>query len=284
MKSVLDYIEKNILIFDGAMGTRLSEKGWDMKCSSEVLNITKRELVEEIHREYIGAGAKIITTNTFMCNIFNGEKYGYVLEEVVEKAVKIAKDAIAGRDIYIALSCGPSGEFFKTSGKKIDKVYENYKRLAEVAEQCGVDLILLETMMHLEEVKIAIKTVKENSQLPVFCTMSTWGGEKMFRDFSVDEMCRVVECGNGDAVGINCSDSPNNLYEIVEELIDKSNLPIMVKPNSGSIKTNGDKTIKEDSEEFGDDILCFIKKGVKIVGGCCGTNPNYITSIKSKLR
>lgn len=284
MKNILRYIQDSILIFDGAMGTRLSEKGWDMKCSTEILNITKPELIEEVHREYIEAGAKAITTNTFMCNIFNSEKNEYVLEDIIEKSVNIAKKSIGSNSIYIALSCGPSGEFFKQGNKDIGKVYENYKRIAIKGEECGVQVILLETMMHIDEIKIAIKAVKENCKLPIFCTMSTFNGEHEFRGFTVKEMCTVMEKYGCDVIGINCSDSPNHLYKLVDDLLNNSNLPIMIKLNSGSVKIGVDKESKEMEEYFSNDMFNFINKGVRVVGGCCGTNPRYISLIKSKVK
>lgn len=284
MESVLTYIKDNVLLFDGAMGTRLREKGWDMKCSSETLNISMPDLVEEIHKEYIEAGAKVITTNTFMCNIYNEEKYGYVLEDIIKNGVNIANKAVGNNDVYIALSCGPTGEFFSDGNKNIKKVYENYKRIAIKGEECGVDLILLETLMNIDEVKIALRAVKENSKLPLFCTMSTWGGEDYFRDFNVKHMCRVMEENNCDVLGINCSASPNHLYRLVDELVIYSKLPIMIKPNNGGSKGQDKLLVKEDSIAFCNDIINLIDKGVSVVGGCCGTNPEYIKLISEKIK
>lgn len=284
MESILEYIEDKVLLFDGAMGTRLSEKGWDMKSSSETLNITSPDLVKEIHEEYIKAGAKVITTNTFMCNIFNEEKYGYILEDVIEKGINMAQEAINKEEIYMALSCGPTGEFFKEGKKNIDKVYESYKRIAKKAEECRVDVILLETIMNIQEVDIALKAIKENSKLPVFCTMSTWGGEDYFREFTVEEMCNVMERNSCDALGINCSDSPNHVYKLVMELLDNSKVPVMLKLNSGSVKNKNHKGDgRECAEDFSSDMVKYINKGVKIVGGCCGTTPEYIRLLSEKI-
>ncbi|MPQ42306.1 homocysteine S-methyltransferase family protein [Clostridium tarantellae] len=282
--NILEYIEDNILLFDGAMGTKLKEVGWDMSCSSELLNLSRQYWVKEVYEKYIDAGAKAITTNTFMCSLENSEKYGYKLEEVIKNAVDIAREVINNRGIYLSLSVGPSCEFFKKGEVDLNKVYENYKTIGKIANKCDIDVIAVETILNIEEGKLALKALKETTKVPIFITMSLCGGNKEFLDASVKEICKVYETLGANAVGINCSNSPKEIKDIVKEFLKFAKVPVIVRPNAGIPKNmNGNYEYDCSIEEYVNYMKEFIKDGVKIIGGCCGTNENFIKELKQNI-
>ncbi len=168
-----EFIKNNILIFDGAMGTMLQKKGLKLGENPELLNITSPSIIEDIHREYIENGANVITTNTFGANELKLKLCNMEVEEAVSAAVNIAKKAKGNSAAYIALDIGPIGELLEPMGTlSFDRAYEIFKRQIVEGVKCGVDIILLETMTDLYELKAAILAAKENSDLPIFATMT----------------------------------------------------------------------------------------------------------------
>lgn len=284
MINILDYIKNNILLCDGAMGTMLISKGWDMKASSEILNLNQEELIKEIHKEYINVGCKVINTNTFMCNIFNERKYSYNLEELITKSVLIAKEARGNKEVYISLSIGPSGAFFRNEKIGEDEIYNNFKRIVASGEKAGVDLIHLETFIHKRELEIALKAAHDSSSLPIFCTMSTIGKSNKLKDISLKDFSICAKKLGANAIGINCSNSPRFIENLVEEFLEVSELPIIVKPNTGYIEVKNKETLKENIEDYALNLTKFVNLGVKIIGGCCGTTPEYMKRIKEILK
>ena len=279
-----EYIKENILIFDGAMGTQLQKKGLQLGEVPEVLNITNKDKIVEIHREYIEAGAKVITTNTFGANELKLEGSGYLVEEIIEGAVALAKEAIGSDKVFAALDIGPIGELLEPMGKlTFDRAYEIFKRQVVQGVKSGADLILIETMTDLYEIKAAVLAAKENSNLPVVATMSFEMDHRTFTGCLPSSMALTLEGLGVDALGINCSLGPKEINPIVRELIQWTNIPVLVQANAGLPVVKNSETFYEvGPEEFSDEILEFIKMGVGLVGGCCGTSPEYIKEIVKK--
>lgn len=279
---VREFIKDNILVFDGAMGTMLQKKGLKLGENPEILNIEERYKVIEVHKEYIRNGAMVITTNTFGANELKLEETGFSVEEIVDSAISIAKEAIGNNECYIALDIGPIGQLLEPMGTlSFDKAYEIFKRQMIQGEKSGADLILIETMTDLYEAKAALLAAKENTNLPVFCTMSFEENGRTFTGCTPESMAIVLEGLGADAVGINCSLGPKELLPIVKRIRNATNLPIMTQPNAGLPTFSFGEAIYDiTSEEFAKWVDEFTEEGVSIIGGCCGTTPEFISKLR----
>lgn len=276
-----ELINGNFILFDGAMGTMLQEKGMTPGTIPETLNIEKPDWIVDIHRQYINAGASVIYTNTFGANAYKLSDTKYSVKEIIRAAIANAKKATCGTEVLTALDMGPIGKLIEPSGDlTFDETYEIYREQIVAAD--GADLVVIETMTDLLEAKAALLAVKENSSLPVVCTMTFEENMRTFTGCAVSSMAITLEGLGADAVGINCSLGPKQLLPIAKEVLKWTNLPVVVKPNAG---LPDPVTNKYDvaPEEFADIIALMAKEGVKIFGGCCGTTPEYIRSIKLKL-
>ena len=279
---VKKYLEDNILVFDGAMGTMLQKKGLKLGENPELFNIKDKDKVRDIHEEYINSGAMVITTNTFGANELKLEETGYSVEEIVDAAVSIAKEARGNSGAYIALDVGPIGQLLEPMGTlSFDEAYEIFKRQVVQGEKSGADIILIETMTDLYEAKAALLASKENSNLPVFCTMSFEENGRTFTGCTPESMAMVLEGLGADAIGINCSLGPKELLPIVKRIKKWTNLPIMTQPNAGLPTISFGEAIYDISaKDFSTWVKEFIKEGVSIIGGCCGTTPGVIKELR----
>ena len=286
---VREYIKNNILLFDGAMGTMLQQKGLKIGENPEVFGFKNPEKLMDIHSQYLEAGSNIITTNTFGANELKLNKLGYTVEEIVDNAVSIAKKAIEKSDKskprFVALDIGPIGEMMEPMGTmSFDKAYEIFKRQAIQGEKSGADLIIIETMMDLYEAKAAVLAVKENTDLPVFCTMTFDENGRSFTGCMPESMVATIEGLGVDAIGVNCSLGPKQLIPIVEKISKISKVPVIVQANAGLPDIVDGKAIYNvDAEEFFIEVKKFINLGASIIGGCCGTNPQFIKKISENI-
>lgn len=271
--------EREFLFLDGAMGTMLFAKGLAMGEVPEVLNLTKPDWITDIHSQYIDAGSDIVYANTFGANAYKLKKTGRSVEEIVKAAIENAKAACRGREAYVALDIGPIGQLLEPAGTlSFEGAYEFFAEMIRAGAQA--DLIVLETMTDLHELKAALLAAKENSDLPVLCTMTFEENMRTFTGCSVSSMAYTLEGLGADAIGVNCSLGPKELYPIIEELSSCTSLPIVIKPNAGLPDTiTGEYNVTPD--EFAELMTELIPLGAKIVGGCCGTTPEFIRSLKA---
>lgn len=278
---IKERLKNDILIFDGAMGTMIQNKGLRLGELPEVLNIKSPESIIEIHKAYIDAGANIITTNTFGANELKLKDRGYTVEEIVHNAVSNVKKAIDNKDAYIALDIGPIGELLEPMGTlKFEEAYHIFKRQILQGVKDGIDLIIIETMTDLYEAKAAVLAAKENSNVPVFCTMSFEANMRTFTGCSPASMVMTLQGLGVDALGINCSLGPKEIEPILEEVLKYSKVPVMVQANAGLPTVVDNKTVYNVlPQEFGDYGRKFIEKGVRVIGGCCGTTDKYIEEL-----
>ncbi|NRT33763.1 methionine synthase I (cobalamin-dependent) [Clostridium beijerinckii] len=279
---IREYIRNNILIFDGAMGTMLQKKGLKLGENPEILNLKEPYIIEEIHREYISSGANVITTNTFGANELKLKLCDLVVEEAIDAAVNIAKKAKGNSETYIALDVGPIGELLEPMGTlSFDRAYEIFKRQIIQGVKSGVDIILIETMTDLYELKAAVLAAKENSSLPIFCTMTFEENLRTFTGCTPEAMVLVLEGLGVDALGVNCSLGPKQLKPIIEEICSLSHIPVMVQPNAGlpTLSIGNETKYDVTKEEFADTLCGFVDLGVRVIGGCCGTSPEYIEEL-----
>lgn len=280
------YLQDNILIFDGAMGTMLQKRGLKRGVLPEVLNIEEAANIIDIHKKYIEAGAKVMTTNTFGANALKLKNCSYSLEEIIKAAVENAKEAIGSAEILTALDVGPLGQLLEPMGTlKFEEAYEYFKTVMVLGEKYGADLILIETMTDLGETRAAVLAAKENTKLPVFCTMSFESNGRTFAGCDPLSMTLTLQGLGVDALGINCSLGPIELRPIVEEILKYSKVPVMVQPNAGLPKViNGETVFDIPKEVFAKEVRGFCEKGVRIVGGCCGTDESFIKELSENLK
>lgn len=285
---MLDRLKKELLFFDGAMGTQLQNAGLKAGQIPEELNIDDSELIISIHEKYLNAGADFITTNTFGCNPLKMKDSKYCYCDMLKAAVKNAKEARkrVGRenDSYIVLDIGPIGSMLAPMGTlSFDEAYEMIASQIVVVKD-EVDAVLFETMSDLYEVKAGILAVKENSDLPVFVTMTFEENKRTLTGVDTLTFVNVVEGLNVDALGVNCSLGPNELKPVVEEILSYAHLPVIVQPNAGlPVLKNGETFYQVTPTEFTSLMVHIVDLGTSVVGGCCGTSPEFIKEMKQSL-
>ncbi|NLY70567.1 MAG: dihydropteroate synthase [Clostridiales bacterium] len=276
-------LKERVVIFDGAMGTMLQKRGLKTGEIPESLNFTHPEIIKEIHAEYIASGCDVITTNTFGANSYKTEKSGYSVEEIVSKAVCLAKEVC--KDKYVALGIGPIGKLMEPVGDmSFDQACELYKEQIVPGLKAGVDLILFETFTDLYEMKAAAITARELTNLPIFCSITLEENGRMLMGADALTAVNTLQDLGIDAVGINCSLGPKQMIPMVEEILKYSKLPVLVQPNAGLPKVvDGETVFDVDVDEFVDSMEQMLNLGVSIVGGCCGTSPDYIKRLADRV-
>ena len=274
---------REFLILDGAMGTVLQQRGLPPGGQPELLNLTDPALLRSVYEEYIQAGSQVIYANTFGANGLKLARTGHSVEEIVTAAISIAKEAAAGTGVRVALDMGPLGELLEPMGTlSFEQAYELFREMAIAGEKAGADLVAIETMTDLYETKAALLAVKENTALPALVTMSFEERGRTFTGCTVSAMARTLEGLGADAIGLNCSLGPDKLAPLLAELCRNTRLPVVAKPNAG-LPDPVDGHYDMGPEAFAAALLPCVEAGVTIVGGCCGTSPAYIRSLKAAL-
>ena len=285
-----DRLGKEILYFDGGMGTLLQEKGLAPGELPETWNLEHPEVIREIHRRYIEAGSDIVLTNTFGANALKFHDERCSLKEIVESAIDHVKAAIreAGDDrrIYTALDVGPTGKLLKPMGDlDFETAYEAFREVMVIAEKAGADLIHIETMSDTYELKAAVLAAKENTSLPVFATAIIDERRKLLTGADVPSVVALLEGLRVDALGINCGMGPEQMLPVLEEMLRYSSLPVIVKPNAGLPQQRDGRTCYDVlPEEFAYLMKRITNMGASVIGGCCGTTPEHIRAMKDACR
>ena len=283
-----EFLKDNIVYLDGGMGTLLQAKGLKPGDAPERWNISHPDVICGIHRDYFDAGSNIVCTNTFGANTLKYSKDE--LEKIIRAAVKNAADARAqsssAGEKFIALDIGPSGKLLKPLG---DLDFEDavgvFAETVRIGTSCGVDLILIETMNDSYETKAALLAAKENSDLPVIVCNAYGEDGKLMTGASPAAMAAMLEGMGAAALGANCSLGPRQLRGVAMELLQNASVPVILKPNAGLPRSVDGKTVFDvTAEDFSDEVCELVKKGVRVVGGCCGTTPAYIKALTDKTR
>ncbi len=277
---VRDVLKERILLFDGGTGTLLQKAGLAPGELPEVWNVTHPEVLYGIHRAYLEAGCDVILANTFGANGLKyhpGAEYG--LETVVSAAMENARRAVreAGRG-YVALDIGPTGRLLKPMGDlEFERAVSLYQEVVKAGVRGGADLILIETMGDLHELKAAVLAAKENSDLPVFATVIFDAGGKLLTGGTPEAVVAMLEGLGVDALGINCGLGPEQMRPLAERLVRCASVPVIVTPNAGLPRSEGKRTVYDvGPEEFAASMQEILDLGVSAVGGCCGTTPEHI--------
>lgn len=273
-------LEKNFVILDGGLGTMIQASGVESGHIPEILNITHPEIIIDIHRQYVKSGSDIFCTNTFGANSYKLKDSGYSVDEIIKAGVANAKKAADGKAL-VALDLGPIGQLLEPTGTlTFEEAYNCYKEMIIAGSEA--DLIAIETMTDIYEVKAAVLAAKENSDKPIFCTMTFEESGRTFTGVSVECMATVLQGLGVDALGVNCSLGPDALYPVAEKLVKLTGLPVIMKPNAGLPDPVTNK-FNVGADEFAESATELAKLGVKIFGGCCGTTPAHIKTLKEKL-
>ncbi len=276
---VKEFLQRNRVIFDGGTGTLLQAAGLPLGELPERWNLTHAEVIEQIHLDYFNAGANIVCTNTFGANAlkFTQEELAQIVRAAVRNA-KAAREKSAGEQIkLIALDIGSCGKLLKPYG---DLAFEDavslFSQTVKLGVEEGVDLIYIETMGDSYEVKAAVLAAKE-SGLPLVVSCAYGEDGKLLTGATPAAMVSLLEGLGVDVIGVNCSLGPKQLAPVVKELLEKASLPILVKPNAGLPSADGGYDLTTD--EFAADTAQFAKMGARMLGGCCGTTPEYIRKL-----
>lgn len=274
---------KELLFFDGGMGTLLQEKGLKPGELPETWNVDRKEEIIEIHRSYCEAGSDIVLTNTFGANALKFHDGSYSLKEIVTSAVENAREGIRqaakeGRENYVALDIGPTGKLLKPMGDlDFEDAYEAFKEVMVYGAQAGADFIHIETMSDTYEVKAAVLAAKEGTNLPVTVTMIFDEKGKLLTGGDVPSVVAMLEGLGVNALGLNCGLGPKQMLPILKEVMRYASVPVIVKPNAGLPKQRDGETYYDvEPEEFAGLLGEIVDLGACAVGGCCGTTPEHI--------
>lgn len=270
------------ILLDGAMGSVLQQRGLKLGGLPEELNFTQPELIMSIHRSYIEAGAQGIYANTFGANRHKLQNSQYTVEQVVKQAVSLARKAAEGTDVLVGLDVGSLGRMLRPTGDMpVDEAYDMFREIMTAGRDA--DFIAIETMTDLMEIKTALLAAKENTDLPVICTMSFEQNMRTFTGCSAAAMALTL-CGLGaDVVGMNCSLGPDEALPIVEEILKWSSVPVLIRPNAG-LPDPATNLYTTSPEQYADVMEKIAGMGVKLLGGCCGTTPDYIREVGKRIK
>lgn len=273
---------KEMLLFDGAMGTQLQARGLQAGELPEIWNRTHPEMIRAIHEAYVKSGCDILKTNTFGANALKFDGTSYTVTDLVRAGVENARAAAdsADREVLVALDMGPTGKLLKPYGDlEFCKAYELYKEQV-LAGKDGADLILIETMGDLYEIKAAVLAAKENSNLPVAVTMIFDAQGKLLTGADIETAVVTLEALGVDALGFNCGLGPKQMLPFVETASTVSSTPIVVNPNAGlPVCVDGVTSYNVTPDEFASDLQTIAAlEGVWAVGGCCGTSPAHLAA------
>ncbi|MEJ5305090.1 MAG: bifunctional homocysteine S-methyltransferase/methylenetetrahydrofolate reductase [Ignavibacteria bacterium] len=288
MKNFRERLENEIIVFDGGTGTYLYEKGIFINRCFEELNLTNPELVKQVHRDYLLAGADVIETNTFGANRFKLAPHG-LNEKVYEinfAGAKLARE-VAKDNVLVAGSVGPLGVQIEPLGKiGYDEAKDFFKEQIQPLIDGGVDLIILETFTLVEELIQAIRAAREiNPEIPVIAQVTINEEGNLISGEPIEKFVELVSQYKPDVVGFNCSVGPKPMLEALEKLRTLTDLPISVQPNAGYPVNIGGRNIYMTSPEYiAEYSKRFIQTGACIVGGCCGTNPSHIKAIRRAVQ
>ena len=281
--NIRDFIKNNIVYLDGGMGTLLQKSGLQPGELPERWNISHPEVIKKIHKSYYDSGSNIVNTNTFGANSlkFGTDELSEIIYHAVKNADEARKASSGKQEKFIALDVGPTGKLLKPLGDlDFEDAVKAFAEVISLGVKYGVDLITIETMNDSYETKAAVLAAKENSDLPIIVTNAYGENGRLMTGADPAVMAAMLEGMGVDAIGANCSLGPKQLMGVMDELLKYCSVPVAFKPNAGLPKSDGKVTYYDvDAEEFAQDIKLAVANGVRIVGGCCGTTPEYIKKV-----
>ncbi len=286
MNSVLKYIESGIRVFDGAMGSMLMKLGHS---SNECPETADKNIVMKIHKAYLDAGADFIITNTFGGNRIKLDKWGKGQDTVSinKSAVENCKN-LSEKEYYIAGDIGPSGEFVEPYGNmKYEEMVNIFAEQAQALSEAGVDILLIETMTSLDELKAAIEGCQRVSKLPIIGCMTFNKDSKGFHTMmghNVESFVNLIEEKKVEVIGTNCTLDPIVITDLVMEIRKLTKKPLLAQPNAGAPQLVNGETVYSKIDNLETYIRKIIENGANLVGGCCGTEPDYVKTVANIVK
>jgi len=290
-KGILGRIsEGKCLVADGAMGTMLFERGVKGGQAPESINLERPEILEDIARLYLEAGADVLQTNTFGASVLKLSSHSLAdrTEDINRKAVDAVRK-VAGDRAFVAASCGPSGKLLVPYGDtEPEVIYESFARQLKAVIEAGVDVVCVETMTDLAEASLAVKAARSvSSTIPIIATMTFDPGPRGFftvMGVSIEKAAAGLEEAGADVVGSNCGNGIEKMIEIAREFKNVSSLPIIIQSNAGMPELRDGAPVYPESPEFmAERAKALVDMGVAVIGGCCGTTPEHTRALREMV-
>lgn len=284
--SFLEDIKNKLLVFDGSMGIMLHKNGLKVGTCPEEWNLTNPEIIKSIYRQYLDAGSDVIQTNTFQSHGLKLQEYGIKDKhyDINYQSARLAKEIADGK-AYVAASIGPLGKLLEPFGDlTFEQAYDTFKEQIIAVADGGVDIISLETFTDIAELRIALLAAKENCSLPVICSVSYEQNGRTLMGTEPAVCAIILNSMGADLIGTNCSFGAEHMMKVAEAYA-KTGLPFSVKPNAGLPEIiDGKQVFSETAEGFAKFAPDFIKNGARLLGGCCGTTPEFIAEAAKAVK
>lgn len=280
-------LTQDVVLLDGATGSNLMAAGMPRGICTEAWIMEHKEVLQNLQKAYVEAGSQIVYAPTFGGNRYSLRLHGLQdkLAEMNHALVNISREAV-GHKVYVAGDITTTGKMMEPAGDlTYEMAYETYCEQIKVLEDAGVDLIAAETMINIEETLAALDAAASVSSLPVMCTMTVEADGSIFSGGNAVEAAIALEGAGAVAVGINCSVGPDQLVSVVRNIKENVSIPVIAKPNAGmpTIDDQGNAIYSMDAKSFAEHMKVLIENGASVVGGCCGTTPEFIREISRSL-
>lgn len=281
-------LTEKTLILDGATGSNLMAQGMPRGICTELWVMEHKEIIQNLQSAYIEAGSEVIYAPTFGGNRRNLRQHGLEerIEEINHTLVSYSRE-VAGDRAFVAGDITTSGQFVTAEGEyTYEDAFEMYKEQIQILKEAGVDLLVAETMINIEETLAAVDAANAVCELPIMCTMTVEADGSIFSGGNAVEAAVALESAGADAVGINCSVGPDQLVSVVRNIREAVSIPVIAKPNAGMpvIDDQGNAVYSMSPEEFAVHMKVLVENGASITGGCCGTTPEFIRAMEQVLR
>ncbi|MDY3018209.1 homocysteine S-methyltransferase family protein [Blautia sp.] len=281
-------LTEKVLILDGATGSNLMAQGMPRGICTELWVMEHKEIIQNLQRAYIEAGSQVIYAPTFGGNRRNLQQHGLEdrIVEINHTLVSYSRE-VAGERVFVAGDITTSGQFVTAEGEyTYEDAFEMYKEQIQILQEAGVDLLAAETMINIEETLAAVDAANAVCQLPIMCTMTVEADGSIFSGGNAVEAAVALESAGADAVGINCSVGPDQLVSVVRNIREAVSIPVIAKPNAGMpvIDDQGNAVYSMLPEEFAGHMKVLAENGASIMGGCCGTTPEFIRAMHQLLK
>ncbi len=280
-------LASGVIVGDGAWGTMLADRGLPAGAPPELWTLEHPEILTEIARAYVDAGAELVTTNTFGGSRMRlaQHKLDARLDEINRRAVEIAR-AAAGDQAFVSASMGPTGRLLAPLGDADpEEAARGFAEQARVLATAGADLVCIETFIDLQEALTAVRAVRSVSDIPIVATMTfetTPRGPFTVMGVSVPQAANELSAAGADAVGANCGAGVDEMLEVANAFLTATKVPVAIQPNAGlPVRTGGRLTYPDSPEAFAAAVAPLAKAGVRILGGCCGTTPDHIRALRA---
>lgn len=280
-------LAKNILLLDGATGSNLMAAGMPRGVCTETWILQHREVLQQLQKSYINAGSRVIYAPTFGANRINLKMHHLEdkIKEMNHELVALAKESAEGK-AFVAGDITTTGKMMVPAGDlTYEEAFEVYEEQISFLRDAGVDMIIAETMINIEETLAAVDAASQVCELPILCTMTVEADGSIFSGGNAVEAALALESAGASAVGINCSVGPDQLVSIVRNIRESVSIPVIAKPNAGMpvIDDQGNAIYSMNPVDFAKHMKILVENGAGIIGGCCGTTPDFIRETKKLL-